>query len=276
MRSDNAARHMKTHEKSDTSINEAEIRNGIRRRKKVQEKAHERRELVKKIATEEMFSFEYDDFDEYVIKDELLADEEAYKKLIKRGHVVCSTIEEGTVREDSLSRVNREALHVYRKQIPRRDLTDANLRPWQEKLMKELIPTDREILWIMGKDGNEGKTWFQKYLEGFYGYSRVVRLDLEIKTANVWHALTKRPLTSIDIFLFNLPRSANLDVCNYSVLEQIKDGTATTSKYNNDIIRFKTPNILIVFSNYMPEWDKLSDDRWKPFRIENNELIVRE
>ena len=35
------------------------------------------------------------------------------------------------------------------------------------------------------KTGDEGKTWFQGYLETLYGYARVVRLELKMKTGNV-------------------------------------------------------------------------------------------
>ena len=48
----------------------------------------------------------------------------------------------------------------------------------------------------------------------------------------------------------------------YRILEDIKDGQATASKYDNDNIRFKTPNILMVFSNCYPNTKKLSKDRW--------------
>ena len=128
-------------------------------------------------------------------------------------------------------------------------------------------PSDREITWIIGQKGNEGKTWFQEYLESFDGYARVVRLDLKMKTANVLHELTKRPLCTTYIFLFNEPRAVNHESCNYSILESIKDGTAVSSKYNNDVMRFKIPNVVIVFSNNIPRTKELSKDRWKIFTI---------
>ena len=68
--------------------------------------------------------------------------------------------------------------------------------------------------------------------ETFHGYSRVVRLDWKMKTANVLHVLTKQPLSTKDIFLFNEPRATSHESCNYSILESIKDGTAISSKYN--------------------------------------------
>ena len=37
----------------------------------------------------------------------------------------------------------------------------------------------------------------------------------------------------------------------YRILEDIniKDGAVTTSKYDNQVIKFKTPNFVMVFSN---------------------------
>ena len=107
-----------------------------------------------------------------------------------------------------------------------RNLTNTELRLWQQHLMDNISSSsDREVIWIIGQKGNEGKTWFQEYLETFYGYARVVRLDLKIKTPNVLHVLTMRPLSTTDIFLFNEPRAITHESCNYSILESIKDGT---------------------------------------------------
>ena len=42
-------------------------------------------------------------------------------------------------------------------------------------------------------------------------------------------------LNTMDIFLFNEPRSTSHDLCNYSILGSIKDGSAVSLKYNNDV-----------------------------------------
>ena len=39
---------------------------------------------------------------------------------------------------------------------------NVELKPLQNELMKHIEPHDREIIWDVGKDGNEGKSWFQK------------------------------------------------------------------------------------------------------------------
>ena len=136
-------------------------------------------------------------------------------------------------------------------------------------------PSYREIFWIFGVKGNEGKSWFQGYMETFYGYARVVRLDLQNTTGNILHTLSKRPLQTTDIFLFNDTRVADRNYQNYAVLEHIKDGSAVSSKYNSSVLTFKTPNILIVFSNTQPNRANLSHDRWRVYAINKDGLRCR-
>ena len=128
------------------------------------------------------------------------------------------------------------------------------------------------MFWICGFSGNEGKSWFQSYLETFYGFARVVRLDLRNKTSNILHTLSKQSLQTTDIFLFNDTRASDQINQNYAVLEHIKDGSAVSSKYNSSIINFKTPNILIVFSNNRPNTANLSTDRWRVYSINKKGL----
>ena len=195
-------------------------------------------------------------------------------KSIELGKQIASIIDKGTVREESLIVKYKEALDMYRKQKPTIDVQAVQLRQWQSDLM-ELIsdkPTDRHVYWISGDKGNEGKSWFQSYLETFFGYSRVVRLDLRNKTTNIIHTLAKRPLQTTDIFLFNDTRAGYRKDQNYAVLEHIKDGCTVSAKYDSKVVNFKTPNILIVFSNNFPNTQGLSKDRWRIYFISNNKL----
>ena len=73
--------------------------------------------------------------------------------------------------------------------------------------------------------------------------------------------------------MFNDTRSVTGEYYNlYRILENIKDGQATASKYDNDNIDFKTPNTVVIFSNQLPNIKKLSKDRWIIFEIKENEL----
>ena len=95
-----------------------------------------------------------------------------------------------------------------------------------------------------------------------YGFARTVRLDFKSKANDIYLALSKRQLITTDIFLFNDGRASSEDTnpC-YAVLEAIKDGTTINGKYQSEVLRFKTLNIVLVFSNYDPDVFQLSRDR---------------
>ena len=93
------------------------------------------------------------------------------------------------------------------------------------------------------------------------------------KSGSICHALTKYPLATTDIFLFNIARSKNeCEEINYKILEDLKDGDAFADKYDSQLLKIKSPNVVMVFSNDMPENCKMSVDRWRMFNIVNDEL----
>ena len=75
------------------------------------------------------------------------------------------------------------------------------------------------------------------------------------------------------MILFDVGRGATLEDVNYNVLEKIKNGGIVANKYNSAELKFQTPNIVIVCSNDKPEVKNLSKDRWKIFRIQNEDLL---
>ena len=200
-----------------------------------------------------------------------------YLEKIQLGEKVSSILDKGVVREESLNKEHKYALDLFRKQRPQFDISSIQLRPWQEDALKLInYPSEREVIWITDTKGDTGKTWFQKYVESYFGFHRVFRADLRIKHTSLCYILQKRTFASIDIFLFNDARSISGEDLNmYRILEDIKDGQATASKYNNEIIRMKTPNILMVFSNKLPNLKKLSRDRWTIYHPNKDGLTAR-
>lgn len=278
VRSDHLKRHMSKH-RDLYDLNEEEMRNEIKRRKKLGETREEQEQLINKIAEEEGYTPENRQTstpDIVTLEEELLKTNSKYLERIEIGEKIAIIISKGTVREESLTKSYKEALDLYRKQRPRfNNILAITLRTWQVQALQLITsPTERKIIWLTGRHGNEGKSWFQCYIEAYYGFHRVARVDLRIGHANICQVLKKQSLASIDIFLFNDSRSVSGDKFNfYRILEDIKDGLATASKYNNDNIRFKTPNTLMVFSNIFPNTKKLSRDRWEIYDINDDELV---
>ena len=85
--------------------------------------------------------------------------------------------------------------------------------------------------------------------------------------------LGKRPLTTTDIFLFNVGKAKTFDEVNYEVLEKIKDGRILASKYDSKELKFKTTNVVVVFSNDKSDVKQLALDRWQIFSIINGDLV---
>ena len=268
MLSNNLKRHAKTH-KDILAMSEEEAREELKARHATQLQREEKRQKIEEIANQEGIPIpkeiiEASVFDVENLREDLLKDNQLYIEKIELGKKIALIIDEGMVREESLTRDRKQALDLYRKQRPRFDVANVELRPWQEQAI-ELIenPSERQVIWITGRQGNEGKSWFQCYMESYFGFHRVVRVDLRIKHASVCNVFKKRSLGSIDVFLFNDSRSVSGEEINlYRILEDIKDGQATASKYDNDNIQFKTPNTVMVFSNRYPRTQKLSSDRW--------------
>ena len=181
---------------------------------------------------------------------------------------------ETSTKEESLSPPHKEALDLYQRKRLSLSLDDEiALFNWQKALL-ELVhqPTYREVIWVKGARGNEGKTWFQNYLQTLLGSEKVVQLDLKNSVGNIMHILRKLPLSSVDTFLFNDARSGQSEMRCYEVLENIKDGRAIASKYASEVIRFRTPNLVIVFSNADPDMTQLSKDRWRVYYINKKGL----
>ena len=282
MRDDNIKRHMKTHADL-TVMKDDEIKSELQKRKGMTEEREEQRGKVMKIAKEvgaPASCYEQSfpntsiptNFDE-----ELLQYNAIYLEKIDRGKKIHEALIKGTIIEDALPKQYREALNIFCKSRMSIDMIDVELRPWQQELIEKIkVPTERGVIWVKGIQGNEGKTWFQKYVRSLFGYSRVAMLDLKSKTANILHALRKFPLSTADIFFFNDARAINYETCCYTALEHIKDGIATASKFNSECIQFKTPNVVVVFSNSDPDMKQLSKDRWTVYYITDSGLTSHE
>ena len=204
----------------------------------------------------------------------LWKDNEEYKEKLERGKILYEEVNQQGIQEESLCQEYKVLLDIYRKQKKNIDIENVTLRLWQESLLKYMKPSDREIIWVIGAKGNEGKSWFQEFLESKFGWHRAIcGMDIKMKKGNICHALRKRSLMSTNVFLFDVGKSKTFEEINYGVLEKIKNGRIVADKYNTEELKFYTPNIVVVFSNGRPETRELSKDRWKIFHIRDNDLM---
>ena len=148
--------------------------------------------------------------DKIELENTILYHNHNYKRKLDLGKDIYEFIHKNDVFPNSLRPEYKEALDVYMKESVESFPTNVELKPWQNELMNYIEPHDREIIWVVGKDGNEGKNWFQKYFKSVFGTRKVVSgINIKINSASIFQALRKCPIVTVDIFLFNRGKSKN-------------------------------------------------------------------
>lgn len=142
--------------------------------------------------------------------------------------------------------------------LPPPSLVDGQLNGWQDELYQEIddgMYSDRTIKFIVDHDGGKGKSWFCRYVLSKKPHQTQL---LSIgKRDDLAHAINE----SCSIFLFNIPRG-QMEYLRYEVLEQMKDRTIFSPKYQSTTkILEKTP-FIAVFSNERPDMEKMTEDRY--------------
>lgn len=135
------------------------------------------------------------------------------------------------------------------------------LRPWQEEVTLLLEgQNDRQVLWIYDAEGNHGKTFLGKYL-----LSKGAFYVTQGKSEDISYAYDFQSTV-----VFNMSRSS--DYMPYTLMENLKDGTIFSPKYQSQLKICRTITKVLVMSNTLPKQDALSQDRWIIKTLSNNEL----
>ena len=279
MRSNNLKGHMKVH-KDLLDLPDDQLEEELRARHDIQQEREAKRQRVVETAQNLGFSVpdevkESKELDKDNLRSKLENLNKLYLEQVRYGEEISNIICEGEINEECLTREHKHALELYRQKRLRLDINEAILRPWQKDAFDLFwwIPDDRTVHWIYDEEGNSGKSWFQNYVQAYFGYHRVARIDLRIKHADILNVLRKRSLATTSIFLFNDSRSASGNgVDLYRILGDVKDGQAVATKYDSKNISFKTPNTVMVFSTAYPNVDKLSRDRWRIYKVCKDKL----
>lgn len=140
------------------------------------------------------------------------------------------------------------------------------LRPWQQEIANLIRtkPDNRKVYWYWEPNGNMGKSSLGKYL-AFHNSN--VCLTTATKSADILTCVD--PI--YDTYIFDFPRCLG-DFLPFTAIEQLKNGFITDSKLKKKarMLMFDPPHV-IIFSNYEPDKDKLSADRWVIKKIDNPE-----
>lgn len=139
---------------------------------------------------------------------------------------------------------------------------------WQTFLFEIMSSSlePRNIYWIYDPFGNQGKSSFVKYC---MFHKKVLLISLETSRDILYLRSLKQDCL---VVMLDLTRSKpqELSFSNlYSSVEQIKNGCFVSTKYIPVNVLTPCPHVMI-FANSLPEYSRLSQDRWKTLRILKN------
>merc|ERR1711895_3382 len=256
MRSDILERHMKKHEKKSNRIEEAGssgsgVCEKVGKHKQVgcriclktmrsdtlkrHMKTHEKKTNEMDVVTEKIkYNSKIDDI---ALENKIMNDAYEYRRKLELGRKVKEIALKNDIPAASLSKDNKEALELFENRGQEKGIEAVEWRPWQMDILEYVNnPTKRRIIWIVGKNGNEGKNFFQDKIEEQYGRHRVFQMELDESSRDILHIMKKCVDMQTDIFLFNITKSVYINDVNYKILEKIKDGKATSIKYTLFVI----------------------------------------
>lgn len=130
----------------------------------------------------------------------------------------------------------------------------------------------RKVHWFYDSNGDSGKSWCANYISSMYSeFVNLFSLS-DNSVSSLTYAYNKeKPINIFDI-------SKGCDKFPYTLFERIKDGNCFSDKYeSNQKISFFHINLVIVLSNNLPDFDKLSLDRWSLYVCDvNGDFVPRD
>lgn len=152
-------------------------------------------------------------------------------------------------------------------------LDNIKLLDWQKHIdnIMSQPPDRRTVHWYVDTVGNTGKSVMTDYFEHKYG-DKFLRISASgVQAHHIYDIIRnqiKERRTYPKYYFFDLARGAANHKDLYVVIENIKNGHITCSKFKGGTLRFMPPTV-IVFSNWYPliSDNTLSKDRFKVFEI---------
>lgn len=159
-------------------------------------------------------------------------------------------------------------------------LDGKELYSYQRKVLKILKtePDDRKIYWFFEETGNVGKSALVKHIYLTFkdrvviatGKGNDVRNQINMHVNG--NPKLDVPGKDLDIAILDISRTTE-DYVSYEVIEQIKNGLLYSGKYEGGVCCFNSPHV-IIFANFEPKRDTLSEDRWEIYKIDDDKRAI--
>ena len=161
------------------------------------------------------------------------------------------------------ARYEQACYAVARSVLPQQSFTEGGPRlGFQTRVCGRIQgePNPRTIDFVVDPQGNSGKSWITQWaLSNFPDDVQVLSVGKRDDVAFAIDASKK-------IFLFDVPRG-DLQFFQYSLLEMLKNRIIHNNKYKSGTKFLASVPYVAVFSNEMPDMEKLSEDRYNIIEV---------
>lgn len=139
------------------------------------------------------------------------------------------------------------------------------LYPWQRYVVDIYHgPVDPRLIYvILDEQGNSGKTALQKAMAAKFRHN--ILTVTNGKTADLAYIANKAGMYKA--VQMNVARM-QVDLLNLGVIETLKDGLLTNTKYKGNMMEKRCPHAFI-YTNSEPTWTNLTTDRWLIIHLGN-------
>ena len=139
--------------------------------------------------------------------------------------------------------------------LKRKTFEQPPLMEWQERAEHLLLnQSECQILFIVDRIGNRGKTWFAQYMHRKHG--AIIFDQSDQRHCSLMWKMEK-------IVIFDVPRSA---VPSYACMEAFKNGYVISEKYRSQQ-KYQDGMKVAVLMNRTPSMSQLSQDRYRIFDL---------
>jgi len=176
--------------------------------------------------------------------------------------------------DDDDNNDSKEKAYKYEDKYERQSPFKSGLkpRPWQQECIDIIhtVPDPRKVYWYVDKNGNAGKsTVVDHFLCEYKGHVACVEgRGADIKNL-ICEFVKNKHNGLLKLVVIDVPRTFERNI-SYDAIECIKNGHFMNTKYETSVCLFPTPHV-IVFSNFEPDYNAMSMDRWDVIELETPE-----
>lgn len=147
--------------------------------------------------------------------------------------------------------------------------------PWQKELKKWIFdqePHDRHIIWLFGREGENGKSKFIKTMAWKHNAMFLLYNSANNLQNLVYDAGPRRE------YFINMTKSKPKDIGDkdmYAILEMLKDGMIQNGKFKGGSHIFDPPHV-VVMANHPPCWDNMAKNRFRVYELPDMKEVFKD